>query len=287
LRSACRALLLQRLDPAETLVGLDRFADGMAGAECTTACAAVLDTRTGELTYSVAGHPPPVLVNPDGTHIVLDDARSLPLAVDQGRRRRVARVTVPAGATLLLYTDGLIERRQHSLDSGIARAAEVLADQADRGLQDSADGLMTVLMPDGGYQDDVAILLYRRPRPLELCFPPLPDQIAPARAALRGWLANIGVTDGLAADVLLAAGEAVGNAVEHGHRDRPDGAVTLRADVSGTTLTVSVIDTGRWKEPTPDARRGRGIAFMRALMNDVAVESTSAGTTVQMSVSLP
>jgi PAS domain S-box-containing protein len=286
LRSACRALLLQRLDPAETLAGLDRFAAGMAGAPCTTACAAVLDTHTGELTYSVAGHPPPVLVSPDGTHIVLDEARSLPLAVGHDRRRLVARVTVPAGATLLLYTDGLVERRQNSLDSGIARAAEVLAAQSDRGLQDSADELMTALMPYGGYRDDVAILLYRRPRPLELSFPPLAGQIAPARAELRNWLATIGVSDDLAADVLLAAGEAVGNAVEHGHRDIADGAVILRAEVSGAALHVSVTDTGRWREPKTDARRGRGISFMRAVMSDVVLESTAAGTTVQMSVNL-
>ncbi|MCW1958245.1 MAG: SpoIIE family protein phosphatase, partial [Mycobacterium sp.] len=286
LRSACRALLLQRLDPADTLAGLDRFAAGLTGARCTTACAAVLDTRTGELSYSIAGHPPPLGVDPGGTALLLDDARSLPLGVRQDLRRPVAHAVVPAGATVLLYTDGLIERRNATLDIGISRVTDLLSGEISRGLDDTAEHLMTELAPDGGYQDDVAILLYRRPQPLELVFPARPEQLAPARAALRGWLATSGVTTQLICDVVLAAGEAMSNAVEHGHRDDPDGLVTLRGTLKDATLHLSITDTGRWKTPEPDHRRGRGTRFMKMLMDSVAVEPTPGGTTVRMSVSL-
>ena len=296
LRSACRALLLQRLDPADTLTGLDRFARGLAGARCTTACAAVLDTRTGELTYSIAGHPPPILVDSDGATVLLDDARSLPLGVrldPEQPGRPVARVTVPVGATVLLYTDGLVERRGVSLDSVILRTADVLVAQRDGSLDEVAATLMTELAPEGGYQDDVAVLLYRRLRPLTLAFPARPAEIAPARAALRNWLTTAGVTPQRAADVLLATGEAVSNAVEHGHRNDPDGLVTVQAGVDESVLHLSVIDTGRWKDPDPDPDgfRGRGLSFMRALMDNVTVdhksEDATAGTTVRMSVNLP
>ena len=89
-------------------------------------------------------------------------------------------------------------------------------------------------------------------------------------------------------DMEVAAGEAVANAVEHGHRDRPDGVITLRAATEGATLRLCICDTGRWKapDPVPDGRRGRGISLMHALMDDVAVESRADGTTVRMSVNL-
>ncbi len=286
LRSACRALLLQRLDPADTLTGLDRFAAGLSGARCTTACAAVLDPRTGELSYSIAGHPPPVMVNADGTALLLDDARSLPLGVRQDLRRPVAHAVVPPGSTVLLYTDGLVERRRLAVDAGISRVTELLSRERTRGLDDLAEQVMTDLAPGGGYQDDVAVLLYRRPQPLELFFPARPPELAPARAALRGWMTTSGVTPQLACDVLLAAGEAMGNAVEHGHRDDPDGMITLRGNLNDATLHLSISDTGRWKTPEVDHRRGRGTAFMRTLMDSVAVEPAEGGTTVRMSVSL-
>lgn len=286
LRSACRALLLQQLDPADTLSGLDRFAAGLAGARCTTACAAVLDGNTGELIYSVAGHPPPVVAYPDGTVELLEGARAVPLGIRREMPRPVARFTVPPGATVLLYTDGLVERRRMSVDVGIARAANIVVDERDRGLDHLADHLMTAMTPEDGYQDDVAILLYRRPHPLEFTFSAVGPKLAPARDALRHWLSAEGIPPQLAVDALLAVGEAMANAVEHGHRDHQDGMVTMRAAVTGETLHLSVTDTGRWKTPVPDDRRGRGVLLMRALMDDVVVEPSSSGTTVRMSVSL-
>ena len=288
LRSACRALLLQRLSPADTLAGLDRFAAGIPGARCTTACCAVLDTTTGELTYSVAGHPPPILVDINGDGTLLEDGRSIPLGLRVDQPRPTGRATVPPGATLLFYTDGLIERRGKSLDRGIDCATTVLSSERERGLDELADQVMTAMTPDGGYYDDVAILVYRRPEPLEVRFPARPDEMAPARAALRRWLTIAGATPQLACDALLAVGEAITNAVEHGHRDNPDGQITLRSTVSGTTVRLSVTDTGRWKppNPSPDSTRGRGIALMRAVMDDVMVEPGADGTTVRMSVSL-
>ena len=189
---------------------------------------------------------------------------------------------------MLLYTDGLVERRRVSMDVGISSAADLLADQRSRALGDLADHLMAELTPDGGYIDDVAILLYRRPEPLELTFPARPSELAPARAALHRWLACIGVHGQLSADVMLASGEAVGNAVEHGHSAHPDGLVTLHADVAGTALHLRISDTGVWKgpDPVPDPRRGRGMALMRGLMDVVDVQHADGGTTITMSVSL-
>ena len=84
----------------------------------------MLSPDTGELVYSSAGHPPPILVHADGTAQTLDDGHDIPLGLRPDRPRPEAQVTVRARATLLLYTDGLVERRREPLDRGIARAVD-------------------------------------------------------------------------------------------------------------------------------------------------------------------
>ncbi len=286
LRSACRALLLDHPSPRAALAGLDRFAARLPGAECTTAVCAVLNCATGELVYSSAGHLPPILVHPDGTTQNLEDGHTIPLGLRPDRARPEARIFIPARATLLLYTDGLVERRRSSLNDGIARVSALVQDGRARTLEDLANQIMSRLAPSGGYQDDVVLLLYRHPAPLEMNFPAAVSQIDRIRAVVRSWLSRCGVDPNQAYDVLIAAGEAVANAIEHGHRHSPQGMVKLRATALVDKLQLTITDTGSWKPPQPsiDSRRGRGIALMRALMQDVAIQSDTAGTTVHLSV---
>lgn len=285
LRSACRALLLLDPTPSAALSGLDLFAADLPGAACTTAFCAVLDTTTGELTYSSAGHPPPVLVHGDRTVHTLDDGRSFPLGIRPEHPRPEGRVVIPPRATVLLYTDGLVERRREPLDDGIGRAAALVQRGSGSALDDLASDIMTRMAPEEGYQDDVALLLYRQPAPLEMDFPARPSELAATRTALRSWLRRADADPTQSQDVLLAVGEALANAIEHGHRDHPDGIVSLRASVGGESLHFSVLDTGEWKVPRPDVdvSRGRGVALMRALMHDVTIDSDTSGTTVHMS----
>jgi serine phosphatase RsbU (regulator of sigma subunit)/GAF domain-containing protein/anti-sigma regulatory factor (Ser/Thr protein kinase) len=284
LRSACRALLLDHPSPRAALCGLDRFAARLPGAQCTTAVCAVLDPGTGELVYSSAGHPPPILVDADGTTRTLDDGHTIPVGLRPDRPRPEAHVTVPAGATLLLYTDGLVERRGSSLDHGIARAAVLVRDGRTSTLDDVADRIMTRLAPSSGYQDDVAVLLYRHPAPLEMSFPADVNELSRSRTALRSWLSQTRVNRDQAHDMLVAAGEAVANAIEHGHRDSPEGIITLRATALVDQVQLTIVDSGSWKPPHPvaDRHRGRGITLMRALMQDVAIHPDADGTTVHL-----
>lgn len=284
LRSACRALLLQDSSPAQTLMALDQFAAGVPGAMCTTVFCGVLDPDTGSLTYSSAGHPPGILSHPDGTTVLLDEGRSVPLAVRPGRERPEGTCTVPARATLLLYTDGLVERRRRPLTAGIDQAGEAVQAGRDVAVDDLATHVMSQLAPSGGYDDDVALLLYRHPAPLEVAFPAESSQLAPVRKALRSWLAQCELPPHTVQNVLVAAGEACANAIEHGHRDAPGDTVRLRAEALVDDLRLTVADTGRWKTPQPGANshRGRGVALMRALMHQVTITSGTAGTTVDM-----
>lgn len=284
-RSVCRALLFGDPSPGAALAGMDRFAARLSGAQCTTVVCAVLNPETGELVYSSAGHPPPIVVHADGTTRLLDDGHTIALGVRRDWARPEGRLTLPAGATLLLYTDGLVERRGSALHDGISRAAALIEDRRAAALEDLANQVMTDLTPSGGYQDDVVLLLYRHPAPLELRIPAQVSHIADARSALRSWLSRVRLSPTQAMDVLVAAGEAVANAIEHGHRHRRDGTVSLRATALVDEVQVTIVDTGSWKPPqaNPDLHRGRGIALMRGLMHDVTIDHDTTGTTVHLS----
>jgi PAS domain S-box-containing protein len=284
LRSAYRALLLDRPSPGAALEGLDRFAAQLPGARCTTAFCAVLSPGSGELVYSSAGHPPPILARADGTTALLNEGRSIPLGIRPGWSRPEAHLTMLARATLLLYTDGLVERRRRALDEGILSAAHLVRNGGATPLDDLASQIMSHQAPRGGYQDDVALLLYRQPAPLELNFPAHTSQLAPTRTALRNWLTEAGVEPDQTMDILIAAGEAIANAIEHGHRYRPDGVVSLRATAFVDRVHLTVTDTGSWKTPHAAAsiHRGRGVGLMRALMHEVTIHPAAAGTTVHL-----
>ena len=284
LRSACRALLLQDSSAAQALTAMDRFAALIPGAICSTVFCGILDRDAGRLTYSSAGHPPGILALPDGRTELLEDGRSFPLAVRPGIERTEASRIVPARAALLLYTDGLVERRRRSLDSGIAEAGSAVHRGGSADVEDLATAIMTGMAPDGGYEDDVALVLYRHPAPLELTFPAESGQLAPVRATLRTWLSRCDLSHRTVQDVLVAAGEACANAVEHGHRDAPGEQIRLRAAATMTQLRLTITDTGRWKISRSAGRtnRGHGIPLMRALMQRVTIEPGDAGTTVDM-----
>jgi PAS domain S-box-containing protein len=290
LRSACRALLLRDARPDRVLSALDHFAATIPDALCTTVFCGVLDAQTGELTYSSAGHPPGILARPDGRTELLGRATSLPLAVRPGVDRPYAVEKVPGRATLLLYTDGLVERRRRPLNVGIELAGAALCEERDAGVEELAERMMARLAPAGGYDDDVAVLLYRHPGPFETEFPATPGLLAPVRSSLRDWLECCALPAPTIQKVLVAAGEACTNAVEHAHVALPEGvgSVRMRAEAYAGHISLTVTDAGRWREPRSrrDSHRGRGTAIMRGLIPEVAVETGSAGTTVTFQIGI-
>jgi anti-sigma regulatory factor (Ser/Thr protein kinase) len=216
---------------------------------------------------------------------MLDDGHTIALGVRTNWSRPEGHVTMPARATLLLYTDGLVERRRSALEQGLERLATAVQDGRASALEELADHIMSGLAPTGGYQDDVVLLLYRQPEPLELNFPAEVSQLAPTRTALRRWLTRAKLDPDQSMDVLVAAGEAVANAIEHGHRDTPEGTINLRATALVDQVQLSITDTGTWKpaQPAGQSNRGRGITLMRALMHAVTIDSDTTGTTVRLS----
>ena len=162
LRSAVRALLLESHSPAHVLGALDRFAELVPGASCSTVFCAVVDPAAGTLRYSSAGHVPAILVEADGSAELLTAAGSLPLAVVDELVRPEQDVVLTPGSTLLLYTDGLVERRDQDLDRGMDRAVSALREGRALAPAALAEVLTDQLLSDAP-DDDVAFLVYRSP----------------------------------------------------------------------------------------------------------------------------
>jgi PAS domain S-box-containing protein len=288
LRASARALLLTGAEPAKLLEELDSVAALIPNAFCTTVFLAILDTRTGEFSYSCAGHLPAVLAPPGETHTLLSDARSVPLAVQRKNSRPQSSVTLPPGSTLMLYTDGLVERRDVSLDDGIAHLAATVERGTNLTVDDVADAALRELAPPDGYDDDIAVVVYRRP------YPPLlinrvvgVDQVAELRHELAHWLGSAGVAEERMADIVLAVNEAVANCIEHGYQGRKPGKVRVAGDNDGARAHLTVADDGEWRPAAADPGvRGRGLLLMRAVSDWLELDCTAKGTTVSMSFNL-
>jgi len=123
-----------------------------------------------------------------------------------------------------------------------------------------------------------------QPRAIDVAFPARPESSPQLRRALRLFLEQLGLDRSRAEDALLAAGEAVGNAIEHAYRGSK-GTIRLRAQLRGRRLLIEVRDGGRWRLDG-DPERGRGLGIMRALVDHVSIESTHDGTSVNLEIAL-
>jgi PAS domain S-box-containing protein len=288
LRSSARALLLTGAEPARLLEELDSVAELIPDAFCTTVFLAVLDTESGEFFYSCAGHLPAVLATPQSAPTLISGARSVPLVVQRKSSRPQSSVTLPPGSTLMLYTDGLVERRDMSLDDGIARVSATVASGMNLTVDAVADAVLSEMAPPGGYDDDIAIVVYRRPyAPLTIEQVVTADQLSDIRHQVAAWMRLAAVPDQQVADIVLAVNEACANSVEHGYRGRKPGKVRVEGENDGALLHLRVTDSGSWKTASADPGvRGRGLLLIRAVTDWLEMECTSSGTTVDMSFRL-
>jgi serine phosphatase RsbU (regulator of sigma subunit) len=162
LRSALSATSRVAEGPAQALDVLGRYAHVVDGAESATAVTTFIDCDRRTITYSSAGHPPPALVHPDGRVEFLDRATDPPLdARPEPVPRPQADTTFTDGATLVLYTDGLIERRREDIDIGLTRLADALGRHRAADPERLADAILLELLPPGGATDDTALIVVR------------------------------------------------------------------------------------------------------------------------------
>jgi serine phosphatase RsbU (regulator of sigma subunit) len=163
LRSVLRAFAWDGAAPALALSRLDHLVNGLDMGRLATAVYGRLRLSPhggGHLEYATAGHPPPVLRLPNGATELLEDAHAPMIGLPTVSERSTAKVTIPAGATLVLYTDGLVEDRIRTADQGIGQLRRVLeAAPADARLDELCDVILDRLRPDQHSDDDIALLL--------------------------------------------------------------------------------------------------------------------------------
>ena len=290
LRAAVAASALTAAEPAAVLAALDRYAASVTGARCATVAYALVETGAGAggatVSYSCAGHPYPLLIPAGCDPVFLESGRRPPVAVTENHvndavsdpAAATATADLTPGSLILLYTDGLIERAGETLDDGFARLKAAAAGCADLPVESVCSELLARMTPPAGYRDDVVVLALRpshaAARSFATVLPAAPAQIPVARGQLRGWLDSIAVEPRREEDILLATGEAVTNAIEHGSRSEPRRTVSIEAFLREETVAVTVSDTGRWAGDSSASlrsqRRGRGLTLIGGLARSYA-----------------
>lgn len=159
LRSALRAYALDYDEPGEVLSRLDRTVQHFESGTMATVLYAVIDPPARRLQLSVAGHPVPMLALPDQPTAVLDLPIDVPIGVRAQRRRRTSTVELPLGALACFYTDGLVERRDSTLDAGLERLRTVVTANPAECV---CAHVMNKLVGDESPDDDIALLTVRR-----------------------------------------------------------------------------------------------------------------------------
>jgi anti-sigma regulatory factor (Ser/Thr protein kinase) len=283
LRSALRAYALEDVGPAEVLTRLNRFQLLLGEDAMATVVLLVLDPQSGTVSYANAGHAPPILLEPGAEPMSLEGARSTPLGAIEDAVYTEASAVLGPGATVVLYTDGLIERRGQTLDEGFAQLQAALgAGAADP--EDLCQAILDGTLGAAASSDDVTFVVANSPATLgtsmALALPGEADGLASLRMMLRRWLTEQEASEHEVHAVTMATNEAVQNAIEHGHGlSKEPFEVQLERD--GDEIVVSVRDRGRWHTGST-SDRGRGLPLMRALMDDVQVDALPDGTTVRM-----
>ncbi len=189
---------------------------------------------------------------------------------------------------MFLYTDGLVERRDTALGDRLAQLATV-AGIAGGELGDVCDQILGGLLGGKRPSDDVALLALRPEPPsagsLELRLPANPAALAQLRQRIGRFLDASGADAGARFEITLAVSEAAMNAIEHAYGPA-EAEFDLGATIRDGAFEAEVRDSGSWREPREDDDRGRGLAIIKALMDDVEVTSNPSGTTVRMRRSL-
>ncbi|KAB1147687.1 SpoIIE family protein phosphatase [Streptomyces luteolifulvus] len=307
LRSAVRTLALLDLEPAEVLSALDEIARGLGapgGVQQATRAArrpreadlsevylatcvyAVYDSVTRRCTFANAGHLPPVLVEPGEDALMLDVPPGMPLGVG-GEPFEEVEVELPEGALLALYTDGLVESRDHPLDEGLQAFVGALTDPSSP-LEDVCDHVLNTLDTHHG-EDDIALLMARvqglpEDSVGDWTLPREPRSVGRAREYARGRLLSWDL-EPLVDTTELLVSELVTNALRYG-----EGEIRLRL-LLDRTLVCEVWDAGlvqpRRRRARDTDEGGRGLQLVGLLSAAWGSRRTPRGKTVWFELPLP
>jgi anti-sigma regulatory factor (Ser/Thr protein kinase) len=274
IRGAIRAAAATQTSPAALLNAVEAMVSTQ-GSGIASAIVGIYDPVTHVLRYASAGHPSPVLVTSNGlAYFLTGGGVLLGLGTPAASDEHV--ITLAPGSTFFMYTDGLTEQGR-DLASGEECLISTL--QALSASDDLAPHRVHAeIIGEGPSIDDCATLMLQRHQstaaPLErYTFSALPNFARLARDATRSYAERAGFARERVFDVIVAVGEAVANAIEHG--SRADGALfVLELSTVDDEMVVRVESSGHWRSTPSQGERGRGVQIMRACASRVQLAST-------------
>jgi serine phosphatase RsbU (regulator of sigma subunit)/anti-sigma regulatory factor (Ser/Thr protein kinase) len=290
LRTAIHTLAMLELPPAETLQQLNELMQELGEREphFATCVYAIFDAVTGTCEVASAGHLPPLLVHPDGSNELLDVLPAPPLGVGTGLIQSRT-LTIEDGSLLVLYTDGLVEKRGRDIDEGLGRLRDVFGPgSADEPLEELCKATLAGVWA-AEHRDDIAVLMARLRRlPRENIYTwTLPSELTSAsraRSVIRRPLKRWGLTDLLPTAELLVS-ELVTNAVRYAQ-----GRIELRL-VREKALVCEVFDDSaalpRLRHPDEHDERGRGLQVVSQVAQRWGARRAGSGKVVWCELPLP
>ncbi|MRK02672.1 SpoIIE family protein phosphatase [Aeromicrobium sp. S22] len=282
LRSAVRAFATLDLAPDEVMRHLDVLVQDLPGDQIVTCVYGVFDPRDETLRYANAGHLPPLVSSRDGELLRLT-AGGPPLGAGYGDEA-TDEIPLAAGATIVFYTDGLVEHRGRDIDDGIWALERQVVWRAGTPLPGMPEAIVGALLPDGP-DDDVAILVARVTSVAETAGLSMHRDtgratVAEARQFVVERLNRWHVPEPVTRDMALITSELVTNAMVHG-----GAPVELRLRCAGTQVLVEVQDDAagempRPRDPAQTDEHGRGLHIVDALSDEWGTRGTERGKTV-------
>jgi serine/threonine-protein kinase RsbW len=288
LRGAVRALA-PTTTPTRLLEQLDSFVETIPGAAMATLAYVELHPDSGRILYCCAGHPPPLVVSATREPRFLWEGRSTPLGSSFDVARTECEDALEPGETLVVYTDGLIERRDHGLGTGLDRLLEAAAQTDDAPPAAIVENVLAALLGTEAHEDDVCVLAARfEPalRRFSQRFPASRREVTRTRKAFAAWLEELELDQELRRDAALALSEAAANAAKHGYAFNGVGVVKVEAELDREELRIVISDGGGWQAEPAAGERGRGARIIDALMDEVTTDQTEDGTIVSMTMSV-
>ena len=282
LRMAVRAYALEGHRPSDIVAHADSVLRVVAPEELATMVYADVDPARGHVALVSAGHPPPIAISA-GQARYLEPPKQPPIGVARTWTYQELVTDIGPADKIVLYTDGLIDRRDIALDEGMERL--LAAANVDRGrpVEVLCRALINALVPSQA-TDDIAVLAMERlpvgGGAFQFRMPAEPSELARMRRALSAWLRGIGVEPADANDLVLACAEACSNAIRHAYGPSA-GTVDIEARRDNGSVEVVVRDFGRWRHRRGQGG-GRGLALIEALTPSTHIERSEHGTVVTM-----
>jgi anti-sigma regulatory factor (Ser/Thr protein kinase) len=262
-RTSIRAYALEGLQPSAVVDKAHRFLRQLNGGDqMVTLLYVTIDLDTLEMRVVNAGHPPPIVTSPGEGARFLETRTALPLGIDFDIRPKETRSMLEPGTAILLYTDGLVDRRSLPIENGFAAIDALLTSEV-------SDDVAVLAVELSGLFGDLALSIDGDPR-----------AVASVRTSLTRWLSSYDVERSQIDDVVLACSEACSNSVEHAY-GLQGGSIESAGELIQGEVVVSVRDSGAWR-PARGLGRGRGLKLIDACMAGYVVDRDHTGTVITM-----